>query len=52
MNAPVNIYLRMEGLPGDLQWFDENLVGGFTQTWAEWKAADELLLQISFIESS
>ena len=42
LNASVNIYLKMEGLPHDRGWFDENVVGGFTQTGAEWKAADEL----------
>jgi len=32
MNAPVNIYLKMEGLPNDIGWFDENVLGGFAQT--------------------
>jgi len=42
LNAPVNVYLKMESLPHDVRWFDEHVVGGFTQTGAEWKAADEL----------
>lgn len=42
LNAAVNIYLKMEGLPHNIGWFDENVVGGFTQTGAEWKATDEL----------
>ncbi len=43
MNASVNIYLKMEGLPHDIGWFDENIMNGFTQTGAEWKATDELV---------
>lgn len=43
MNAAVNIYLKMEGLPHDIGWFDENVVSGFTQTGAKWKETDELV---------
>jgi len=43
MNAAVNIYLKMEGLPHDIGWFDDNIVGGFTQTGAKWKGTDELV---------
>ena len=28
LNASVNIYLKMEGLPHDVRWFDEHVVGG------------------------
>ena len=28
----VNIYLKMEGLPHNIRWFDENVMGRFTQT--------------------
>ena len=45
LNASINIYLRMEGLPHDELWFDQivtHVVGGFTQTGAEWKEIDEL----------
>jgi len=37
MNAAVNIYLKMEGLPHNIGWFDDNVVGRFTQTGVEWK---------------
>jgi putative transposase len=43
LNASVNIYLKMEGLPHDIGWFDENVVSRFTQTGAEWKETDELV---------
>ncbi|MCZ7362647.1 MAG: hypothetical protein O8C58_04855 [Candidatus Methanoperedens sp.] len=42
-NAAINIYLRMEGLPHDIGWFDENAVSGFTQTGAELKETNELV---------
>jgi putative transposase len=42
-NAAINIYLKMEGLSHDVEWFDENIVRGFTQTGAEWKETDELV---------
>ncbi|HWR26257.1 MAG TPA: transposase [candidate division Zixibacteria bacterium] len=42
-NAAINIYLRMEGLPHDIGWFDENIVSGFTQTEAELKETNELV---------
>ncbi len=32
-----------QGLPHDIGWFDENIMNGFTQTGAEWKATDELV---------
>ena len=37
LNAAVNLYLQMEGLPHDPEWFDK-VVGGFTLTGEE---ADE-----------
>jgi putative transposase len=45
LNAAINVYLRMEGLPHDELWFEQNVtpvVGGFTQTGAEWKEINEL----------
>lgn len=42
-NAAINIYLKMEGLPHDIGWFDENVVSGFTQTGAELKETNELV---------
>jgi putative transposase len=46
LNAAINVYLRMEGLPHDKLWFDQQVtpvvVGGFTQTGAKWKEIDEL----------
>lgn len=42
-NAAINIYLKMEGLPHDIGWFDENIVSGFTQTGAELKETNELV---------
>jgi len=46
LNAAINVYLRMEGLPHDELWFEQQVtavVGGFTQTEAKWKEIDELV---------
>jgi len=43
LNAAVNIYLKMEGLPHSIRWFDEDVMSRFTQTGAEWKGSNELV---------
>jgi len=47
LNAAINLYLRMEGVPHQMSWWDNNvlpsLVGGYFLTGAELKAPDELV---------
>jgi hypothetical protein len=47
LNAAINLYLRMEGVPHQTGWWDNNvlpsLVGGYFLTGAELKAPDELV---------
>jgi putative transposase len=47
LNAAINLYLRMEGVPHQISWWDNNvlpsLVGGYFLTGAELKALDELV---------
>jgi putative transposase len=47
LNAAINLYLRMEGVPHQISWWDNNvlpsLVGGYFLTGAELKAPDELV---------
>jgi hypothetical protein len=47
LNAAINLYLRMEGVPHQMSWWDRNvlptLVGGYLLTGAEQKAPDELV---------
>jgi hypothetical protein len=47
LNAAINLYLRMEGVPHQSNWWDERilptLVGGYFLTGAELKAPDELV---------
>jgi putative transposase len=48
LNAAINLYLRMEGVPHEKKWWDANilptlLVGGYVLTGAERKGADELV---------
>ncbi|MHA1209591.1 MAG: zinc ribbon domain-containing protein [Candidatus Freyarchaeota archaeon] len=48
LNAAVNLYLKMEGVPHNASWWDTFvlpalLVGGYVQTGSERKAADELV---------
>jgi len=46
LNAAINLYLRMEGVPHDKVWWDRNilptLVGGYFLTGAERNGVDEL----------
>jgi putative transposase len=46
LNAAINLYLRMEGVPHQREWWDENvlpsLVGGYLLTGAERRDPDEL----------
>ncbi|MGC9145951.1 MAG: hypothetical protein ACP5GS_07580, partial [Nitrososphaeria archaeon] len=45
LNAAVNVYMRMEGVPHSAVWWDATvlpaLVGGYVLTGAELKAPDE-----------
>lgn len=47
LNAAINLYLKMEGVPHNASWWDGGvlpaLVGGYVQTGAERKATDELV---------
>jgi putative transposase len=47
LNAAINLYLRMEGVPHQMSWWDNkvlpSLVGGYFLTGAELKAPDELV---------
>jgi putative transposase len=47
LNAAINLYLKMEGVPHNASWWDgvvlPALVGGYVQTGAERKATDELV---------
>jgi hypothetical protein len=47
LNAAINLYLRMEGVPHQMSWWDNNilptLVGGYFLTGAERKAPNELV---------
>nr|MDO8080313.1 zinc ribbon domain-containing protein [Candidatus Freyarchaeota archaeon] len=47
LNAAINLYLKMEGVPHNAPWWDgvvlSALVGGYVQTGAERKATDELV---------
>jgi hypothetical protein len=47
LNAAINLYLRMEGVPHQISWWDNkvlpSLVGGYFLTGAELKAPDELV---------
>jgi putative transposase len=50
LNAAINLYLRMEGVPHQTGWWDNNvlpsLVGGYFLTGAELKAPDELVREL------
>jgi hypothetical protein len=47
LNAAINLYLKMEGVPHQMKWWDKHilpsLVGGYSLTGAELKASDELV---------
>jgi len=42
LNAAINIYLKMGGLPHTLRWFDEKVMGRFTSTGVKRKDSNEL----------
>jgi putative transposase len=50
LNAAINLYLEMEGVPHQMSWWDEHilptLVGGYFLTGAELKASDELVRKL------
>jgi putative transposase len=50
INAAINLYLRMEGVPHQIKWWDGNvlptLVGGYFLTGAERKAPNELVRRL------
>jgi putative transposase len=50
LNAAINLYLKMEGVPHQRWWWDERilptLVGGYFLTGAELKAPDELVREL------
>jgi len=50
LNAAINLYLKMEGVPHQIQWWDKHilptLVGGYFLTGAELKAPDELVREL------
>jgi putative transposase len=50
LNAAINLYLRMEGVPHRVEWWDSNvlptLVSGYFLTGAELKASDELVRRL------
>jgi len=50
LNAAINLYLRMEGVPHQMNWWDRHilptLVGGYFLTGAELKASDELVREL------
>ena len=50
LNAAINLYLRMEGVPHQISWWDNNvlpsLVGGYFLTGTELKAPDELVREL------
>ncbi len=51
LNAAINLYLRMEGVPHNADWWDRNvlpsLVGGYFLTGAERNGADELVRSLN-----
>ncbi len=51
LNACIGVYERMEGVPHDKRWWDKTvlpaLVGGYFQTGAETRAADELVRSLN-----
>ncbi|MEM0118146.1 MAG: transposase [Conexivisphaerales archaeon] len=50
LNAAINLYLKMEGVPHRREWWDDNilpsLMGGYLLTGAERKAPDELVREL------
>jgi len=50
LNAAINLYLSMEGVPHHISWWDSNilptLVGGYFLTGVEQKAPDELVREL------
>jgi hypothetical protein len=50
LNAAVNLYLKMEGVPHRMSGWDKHipptLVGGYFMTWVELKAYDELVRRL------
>ena len=50
LNAAINLYLKMEGVPHQIQWWDKHILptfmGGYFLTGAELKASDELVRKL------
>ena len=50
LNAAINLYLKMEGVPHQMNWWDKHilptLMGGYFLTGAELKASDELVREL------